>query len=389
MKYILLICLCILAVIFLALFAVDFYYYLVNRYCRFHIGRWKSKSEWEEAVYNICIKWSKKSPTVKISDNNRYMLIDMISKKYRSSSIQSWQSAAVILGLIEKGDKNSVEKAIRAYIDENGNWRKQPQNVDFGMLSYALLKGVENPFSIKPAMDTIVRLIKDNLDNKGLIAYTHSKSDPERYVDTLGLVCPFLALYAKIYGEPYYEKMALYQLEYYHNNGLLLDTSLPNHAVNSETNLPLGVFGWGRGVAWYTLGLVDTYYEIDNDEYKNEIKSWINEAAQSYMKFQRSDGGFGSILQRHNTYDSSATAALAYFYQQCAILFDEKGYVKIVDSALDKLKSCTRITGKIDFCQGDTKGIGVFAQTYDIMPFAQGLALRTIEMRRKVNFDGQ
>lgn len=47
------------------------------------------------------------------------------------------------------------------------------------------------------------------------------------------------------------------------------------------------------------------------------------------------------------------------------------------DRCLDKLRSVTRITGAIDWCQGDTKGIGIFAQTYDIMPFAQGLTLRS------------
>lgn len=388
MKFVLLGLLIVFAVIALAIFSVDFYFYLVNRYCRFHIGRWKSLDKWTEAVYKVCVKWSKKSPTVKISDNSRYMLIDMLGGKYRSASIQSWQGAAVILGLLQKGDIDNAKKSVERYIDKNGQWKEKPKNVDFGMLSYAILKTVDNPQSVKPAMDFTASLILNNTDDKGLVAYTQSKADPERYVDTIGLVCPFLALYAKVYGKPEYEELAFKQIEFYRNHGLFEDTTLPNHAVSCETHLPLGVYGWGRGVAWYTLGLIDTYYELENDEHKEELKKCIDESAKSYLKYQREDGGFGSFLQRKQTYDSSATAAIAYFYQRCASLFDNSEYSHIVEKALDVLKKNTRITGKIDWCQGDTKGIGIFAQTYDVMPFAQGLALRAVELYRKAKDNG-
>ena len=36
----------------------------------------------------------------------------------------------------------------------------------------------------------------------------------------------------------------------------------------------------------------------------------------------------------------------------------------------------TRRNGEIDFSQGDTKGIGIYSLTYDIMPFTQGIATR-------------
>ena len=87
-------------------------------------------------------------------------------------------------------------------------------------------------------------------------------------------------------------------------------------------------------------------------------------------------------MQMQKGYDSSATAALAYFYRECSAVFGKKAYAETAALCLDKLRSVTRITGAIDWCQGDTKGIGVFAQTYDIMPFAQGLALRAISFEQ-------
>lgn len=43
------------------------------------------------------LKWLKHTPTVKITDNSRYMLLDFVCGKYKSQSIQSWQKAALIL----------------------------------------------------------------------------------------------------------------------------------------------------------------------------------------------------------------------------------------------------------------------------------------------------
>ena len=46
--------------------------------------------------------------------------------------------------------------------------------------------------------------------------------------------------------------------------------------------------------------------------------------------------------------------------------------------------SVTRRNGEIDFSQGDTKGIGLYSTTYDIMPFTQGMALRAISILNKL-----
>lgn len=374
----------ILLLIGTANYAVDFFFYLKNRYCRFHIGRWK-KADWEAAVEKTARKWVEHTPTVKITDNARYMLLDFIHGKYRSKSIQSWQKAALILGLLESDDavaRSTAKQAALNLLDKNGEWKKPPVAVDCGMLSYAILKAADDPQTVRSAMDFSRALIERNINEEGMISYTGGKDNPEMYVDTIGLTCPFLALYAKVYGVSSCEEIAFNQLAMYHQYGLLNTTSLPNHAFNIKTKLPLGVYGWGRGTAWYVIGLLDTYSELESDQHRETVYQWITEAAKAYTVYQRADGGFGSILQRANTYDSSATAALAWFYAKCSILMEQKEYQSVADRCLCKLMKKTRITGAIDECQGDTKGIGVFAQTYDIMPFAQGMALRAIHIEK-------
>lgn len=370
------------------IFGVDFYFYMLNRYCRYHIGRWNNYDEWLSNVKNISIKWTRKTPVVKMTDNNRLMVIDMINGKYKHNNIQSWQLGGLLLGLCECNDKEAKEainKLIIKLIDKDGNWVTKPTNVDCGLLSYAILKNSKDYKKIKPAMDYSIGIIEKNICEDGMIAYTSDKNVDERYVDTLGFVCPFLQLYSNIYAEEKFSKISLEQINQYNKYGLLHDTYLPNHAYNPKNKLPLGVYGWGRGVAWYVIGLIDTYIEIKDSDEKLILKQNIKNVADSYINYQRDDGGFGSILQNERTYDSSATAVLAYFYSRCYEIFENPKYLEVSNKCLQKIKSVTRITGKVDWCQGDTKGIGVHSQTFDIMPFAQGFTLRAalINLERK------
>lgn len=370
-------------------YGVDACFYLKNRYCRFHIGRWKDRDIWEKAVEKRAFAWLKKTPTVKITDNSRYMLLDFATGKYKSDTIQSWQKGALILGLLNSKNNNyrdAAKKAALDMLDENYQWRKPPVAVDCGMLSYAVLLASDDPIKVKPAMDYSIDIIRKNINDEGMVSYTGGKDNPNMYVDALGLVCPFLALYAKCYDAPEYETIALHQLEIFHQYGLYKDTSLPNHAFDIKTKLPLGVYGWGRGTGWYAIGLVDTYMHLQNQRNLSICKLLIQETAECYSKFQRPDGGFGSILQLQNSYDSSTTAVFAWFFGRCGNIFSKDEYKKIADKCLLMLLKNTRITGAIDWCQGDTKGIGIFAQTYDVMPFAQGMALRAMREMSDRNY---
>ena len=365
----------------LIIWSVDYYHYLVERYCRYHIGRWPDIPKWKQAVEKKAIAWSVKAPTVKITDNNRYLLLDMLRGNYRSNTIQSWQTAGLLLGLDNLGTsqgKEAVERAAARLLDDRGMFKTKPTNVDCGMLAYSLLKTGDTEH-IRPAMDFAAQLIQSRVGKDGTLVYVNDNTSDERYVDTVGLACPFLAAYGKAYEKPEFATLAVNQLRAFSQYGSEQDSLLPNHAYSVSTKLPLGVYGWGRGAGWYTLGLVDTYSELPDGPDKDWLKGQIARVAEKYRTFQREDGGFGHILQMEKGYDSSATAALAYFYRRCGEIFESAEYHEVADRCLDKLRSVTRITGAIDWCQGDTKGIGVFSQTYTVMPFAQGMALRAMK----------
>ena len=146
-------------------YSVDFAFYLKDRYCRYHIGRWETE-DWKKAVEKRAIRWLKKTPVVKITDNSRYILLDIVTGKYRSHTIQSWQKAALLLGLFESGNNASVsaaKQAVASLLDADGNWKISPTRVDCGMLSYAVMRTTDDPSAVKTAMDSEKVLNKDLL----------------------------------------------------------------------------------------------------------------------------------------------------------------------------------------------------------------------------------
>lgn len=361
---------------------VDYFSNKLNNLKRFHIGRWQSRAEWQQAVKSTACKWLEKTPVVKKTDQNSYLLLDWLKKRNYSSTIQSWQMAGLILGLNCIGDPE-CEAAITGWkkmaLDDGGMWKEPVAKVDSAMLAYAALKTERDPGRIRPAMDWTRKVLEENLCEDGMFSYSQGKQSRIRFVDTLGMVCPFLVLYGKCYRDERYVQLAYQQLVSFRRIGLYPGTQLPCHAVNTEANLPLGVYGWGRGTLWYMLALIDTYAELPEDGRKQNIREWISAAAEDYLKYQQKDGSFFTILQGGGQYDSSVTAGMAFFYRKAAQILQNEEYHAVADQCIARLMKVTMRNGAVDQCQGDTHGIGMFSQTYDVMPFVQGLVLRALK----------
>jgi unsaturated rhamnogalacturonyl hydrolase len=77
--------------------------------------------------------------------------------------------------------------------------------------------------------------------------------------------------------------------------------------------------------------------------------------------------------------DSSTTATLLWFFTNAASIESiSESSKSVCNKAIHYLMKVTRRNGSIDFSQGDTKGIGVHSQEFDILPFTQGFALRSV-----------
>lgn len=355
---------------------------------RIHIGRYNDKKQWENVLINRSIKWLNNTPKIKVTDNTRLTVIDRLKGNYTKSAIQHWQQAALILGLNEseytKAEVNdAINKYLNLHFDSNGQWKEKPKFVDCAILSYAVMKLDKNN-KYKQSYDYTYNLIKELLGEDGTVKYRKSMPD-YRYVDTIGFICPFLIRYGVKYNDEQAIEISIKQIKEYFKYGFDNESKIPFHAYNIKSKYKLGLCGWGRGLGWFAIGIIDAWNELPKDsKYKSELENIIVEFAKSILNIQLDNGGFGWTVTRKETrIDSSTTATLAWYLLNASNIDSISEVCKNASNkALNYLMTVTKRSGAVDFSQGDTKDIGVYSMLFDILPFAQGFALRTISYWR-------
>lgn len=352
---------------------------------RIHIGRYDNKDIWKNAIAGKSVKWLNNTPKIKVTDNTRLVIIDKLKGNYSKSAIQHWQHAALLLGLNEGGDNKaneSINKYLNSHFDGNGQWKEKPEFVDCAILSYAIMK-YDTADKYKPSLDYTYELIKELVGEDNTVKYRESMPN-YRYVDTVGFISPFLVRYGLKYNDEKAIELGIKQITEYYKYGFDSESNIPFHAYDVNNKYKLGLCGWGRGLGWFAIGLIDAWRELpSSNEYKNVLEKIVIKYANTILKLQLDNGGFGWTVTRKETrIDSSTTATLGYFLV-CASEIEEitdkclEGYNKTIKY----LMSVTKKNGEIDFSQGDTKDIGVYSILFDILPFTQGFALRAINKK--------
>jgi unsaturated rhamnogalacturonyl hydrolase len=366
---------------------VDFYVHFYIWQSRIKIGRINDPEIWKEAIKKRAISWLYDTPTVKLTDNNRLLLWDMINGNYLRPTIQVWQKASLLIGLTDYAVRNNdklLEHQLTLYVQSLftsiGTWKIPPKESDWIMLSHAVIRIPWIDITLyHPAFKESLDLLYSLQGEDGTIAYkSHVKEF--RFVDTIGFVCPFLALYAEKFKDHAALDLALDQWDLFHQYGMMTGGGIPCHTYHVATKIPVGLFGWGRGLGWYGYGLLELYHSLpENHSRKYEIEAALCAFVKAALPFQHSDGSWSWLLFDSKVQkDSSITAVMGWVLTHLPQSLRTEETTKAAEQCQRYLQKVTRRNGAIDFSQGDTKGIGVYSQTFDVLPFTQGFALRSI-----------
>ncbi|MEK4581197.1 MULTISPECIES: glycoside hydrolase family 88 protein [Bacillus] len=382
-------CLVLLTVIAIIV-VIDFIPIGKNWLGRIKIGRYTDKGLWNQSITHIGVKWLNKTPKIKVTDNTRLIAIDMLKGNYTKSAIQHWQEASLLLGLSEylkynddKAVKHEITKFLNSKFDHNGQWVHKPQYVDGAILAYAIMKlDFEDIDKYKKALDATWEMIQEHIGEDGTIEYRKFMKG-YRYVDTIGFICPFLVTYGIRYNKSECIDLAVKQIKEYETYGMLNLSHIPCHAYRLEDKVPLGLYGWGRGLGWFAIGLIDTWNELpENNSYKPVLEESVRKFAKATMKFQQQGNWNWTVTRNECGPDSSATSTLGWFMLNAAKIEDiSKECLESADKTIGYLMGVTRRNGAVDFSQGDTKDIGVYSTLFDILPFTQGFCIRLINLR--------
>jgi unsaturated rhamnogalacturonyl hydrolase len=382
---------CYIFFLFLIIFFIVDFINLGNEwFLRIKMGRFDNHSSWNQTITNKGRDWLNDTPKIRVTDNTRLILVDIFKGNYSNNTIQHWQEAALLLGLAEslkKKDNVKLQEEIKTFIDRNfdkeGQWRKRPLHVDGAILAFAIMKlDFIDIDKYKPALDYTWNLIEEHIGDDGTVQYRKSMTN-YRYVDTIGFICPFLIAYGLRYQNEECIELAYMQIKEFEKHGLLKDCYLPFHAYDINQKLPLGLYGWGRGLGWFAIGLIDAWKELPNThKYKKELENLIVNFASTLRNFQHDNGSWSwTVTRKESRADSSTTATLGWFLLNAAGIKESKkeNWAAAV-RAITYLQKVTRRNGGIDFSQGDTKDIGVYSSLFNIMPFTQGFAIRSINL---------
>lgn len=380
----------ILLLIIIAILGYDLWEEFFTWLGRIKIGQ-LSESEWRKKINGVLLKWLKKgAPEVMVNDNRKGNFIRKINDYGRITSVMYWQDASLLKGanFIEDDIEPQVKSLINRYIpSDDGEWKILPKRMDSAMLCFEILSSrYADPTALRPAMDFVAEMLKKSADKHGTIPY--NEDIPEyRFVDTIGMTCPFLIKYALTYSEKEYIDIAMKQIKEYREHGIEEKIKIPFHCFKEGKYEPLGVCGWARGCAWWTIGLIDSLRTLIDAEGSNREKAELLklsiESLEAIKAYVHEDGTVDRILLSHSVQDSSACAMLAYCYAYMGQLIKNDEYKNLAIKMREKLRSVTRRNGTVDFSQGDTHGIGFYSEKLCIVPAAQGFAIATNEILTK------
>ncbi len=349
---------------------------------RIKIGTITDDKEWKKATQKVIDRWlDGYTPKVPTNENKRLKLFSAIKSIGKVESTEYWQDAAVLKAATAMGERDEgVFRLLDKYIDmESGEWETKPERTDCAMLAYEMLccDYVDNDL-IKPAMDYVAEYLEKLYEEFGSVPYNTNAKDV-RFVDTVGMICPFLMKYAVVYNEPRFVDIALEQIKEYRKHGFDKETKIPCHCFNVKTEAPLGIYGWGRGCAWWAIGITDSLKSLmESKTYHIEkvtLLKYCVEFAGVMKNYQRDDGAFTRMIFTSSHEDSSAGAMLAYCFAYLANLTESEELSECCKRVLNHLKICTRRNGVIDYAQGDTMGIGYYSDSLRVVPAAQGFAV--------------
>ena len=327
-----------------------------------------------EKIAAVCKCWLHKTPATPVSDQTRFTLPERLRGTYASRKLKAWQQASLLLGTAQTGDTAAVKAFRKSVLMPDGSWRKPPQGTDTAMLAYALLRTAEDSAAVRSAMDVTYAFLLDTVSG-GTIPY-NTVVPTFRFVDAVGMVCPFLYLYGKTYDCPQAIDLCMAQLKEYAEKGLHPTLHLPAHAVRQYDGAPLGIYGWGRGCGWYAFALAEL------TRCGADVRAFAAPFAEAVLSVQQPNGAFSRQVLADPGTESSATAMLGHFL---AVESDASGNADLHHAALRALHAVygvTRRNGVVDCAQGDTKGIGFYSTRLSPMPAAQGFALLLAEELR-------
>ena len=253
----------------------------------------------------------------------------------RDMEAEDWQKAVAVNGLIATGQDRYV-KAARGLID-----RSIETQTDSGQLSYGSLdhKAWETAESIQAQTDPTAlayptlefyertgeerylggargeyEFHRTTAQRTADGAIAHHRGPAELWVDSLYMVCPFLARYGAVTDTPAAADEAVRQVRLMSDRLRDPHTGLYRHQWRETPNsFPQAIF-WARGNGWALAGLLHVLEHLPTDHSgRDELAGMVRDHAAALLPLQDRSGYWHNLLDDPQTpLETSGTLMYAY-----------------------------------------------------------------------------
>lgn len=383
-----------LATICCVFYAFEIHPYLVNKVSRkyYMFSKKTKKIDYLKQVYNRAINISKHEvPKMSLADNTYFPIVFVreLSLKLRGNNRlkNSFPRAFLLNGIIDYAlsinDKKTIEildKKVFKYVSETLKNIKSIDYIDkvsMGMVVLKLYKENNNE-DYKKLCDLIIDYLLDSVDeNHNIVLYR--KNQGYHYVDVLGMICPFILMYAKEFDRTDLIDFSNKQVKYYIENGLSI-SNFPYHAIELSNKMPLGSSNWGRGMGWYMLGL-SAILKYSNEQNNPEYKFFdekMKELVVILKTLKQKNHYWGQFLGLSKKWHLDTSVTVMLIYSMSLV-----NYFEDFNDFFNFIKPLTKKNGAVDYTSGDTEDINVYSREYGESELTQGILLSIFSIENK------
>jgi len=290
--------------------------------------------------------------------------------------------AFLLLGLLDQYESankkealEKVERKVTGLVTNEGQLKFKVDKVDqamFGLVFLRLYQITNNKYYFEAAKN-IYKYISLFKKEDGI--YLYRKEHNIFFIDTVGLLCPFLMLYADITSDDSIKIDAERQVQFALQYCVGPNQGLAIHAYDLNHNYPLGSVNWARGMGWLLLGLSSVATKSHNEQFKNAIEHYLK-----ILSNLKEDYGFWAQFLGHTndkTIDSSGSLMFLYSFMKCDLINIDESLIKSLTAL------CVDVKGKVQMVSGDTIYINKYSRVKSVSELGQGILLSILAETKK------
>ena len=317
----------------------------------------------------------------------------------RARPVNTWPNACLaagVLAAVQTGGAPEDVAALQRFADRcvtpEGRLSEPLHGVEQAMLGPVLLELAQH--NAGPRYRTAALELTDFLlkqlprTTTGTLPYSVGQKEV-LLVDTLTMVCPFLAAAATNLARPEAADLAILQLTEFHERAVDALTGLPWHAYRAMGGPAYGALGWTRGCGWYAVGLAETCAALPADHpARPRLATALEQLVQAALVPQQPDGLWRWCLSiPEGDEDTSGSALLAWAIERgcrCGAL--PAKYLEAAHRARAGVLRLTDQRGMVGQALGECQAVGHYPRVFGAYPWAQGPAAAALAWSQPGNF---